>query len=156
MQQFIQLVTTTLGTSEQAARLATGSLLNLLNAQAPENDMAALLGKLPGAADLLKSFASAPAEPTGLEALTNAASSLLGGSSSVLGAGAKALGASAGSLATLTSALSQTGLDIGKLPQFVALFGQWATQQAGSDLVQRVLSSVPSVGSVLESLGKKS
>ncbi|MGE3841767.1 MAG: DUF2780 domain-containing protein [Vicinamibacterales bacterium] len=155
MQQFIQLVTTTLGTSEQAARQATGGLLNLLSTQAPKNDMAALLGKLPGAADLLKTFQSAPPEPTGLDALTNAASSLLGGGSSILGAGAKALGASAGSFTTLTSALSQAGMDMAKVPQFVTLFGQWATQQAGADLVQRVLSSVPGLGSVLESLGKK-
>lgn len=162
MQQFIQLVTSTLGTSEQTARSATGGLLNLLKTQGPAGDVTALLSKLPGASDLLSSFqpaAAAPAPPAAgagaLGSLTGAASSLLGMGASVMGAGSKTLGSAGGGLGALTGALGQSGLDISKAPQFVALFGQWASQQAGPDVVQRVLGSVPALGSMLGAMGNQ-
>jgi hypothetical protein len=157
MQQFIQMATSALGTSEQAARALTGGLLDIIATHAPQADVAALLNRLPGASELLGAFRAAPPPPPPdpglLGSLSNAASAVLGAGSSMLGTGSNVLGAGAASLGGLAALLDQQGLDLTRAPQLVALFAQWAGQQAGPDLVQRVLGAVPGVSALVGTLG---
>ena len=160
MQQFIQMATATLGTSEQVARTVTGGLLDLITKSSSQADVSTLLNRLPGASDLLTAFRASPpptpaaaAEPSLLGSLTNAASSVLGGGASMLGAGSSALGTGAAGLGGLAAVFNQNGLDVTKVPQLVALFAQWAGSQAGPDVVQRVLEAIPGVSTILASLG---
>lgn len=169
MQQFIQMATSALGTSEQIARTVTGGLLDLIAKSAPEADVSALLSHLPGANDLLATFrAGAPAppapppappppppEPTLLGSLTSAASSMLTAGSIVLGAGSSLLGGGAANLNSLAALLNQQGLDVTKAPQLVSMFAQWSAQQVGSEIVGRTLGAVPGVSLLLGTLGFK-
>jgi hypothetical protein len=162
MQQFIQMATSALDTSEQVARTVTGSLLDLITRNAPQADVTALFSKLPGAADLLNAFQAAPAPPPPpppppdsslLGSLTNAASAVLSAGSTVLGTGSSMLNTGASGLSSLAAVFDETGLDVTKIPQLVGMFAQWAAQQAGSDLVHRVLGSIPGVSTTQSTLG---
>lgn len=163
MQQFIQMATAALGTSEQVARTVTGGLLEVITKNAPAAEVSALLGKLPGATDLLNTFRTeAPApppppapDPSLLGSLTEAASAVLSAGSSMLGAGSTALGSGASGLSGLAALFNQSGLDVTKVPQLVAMFAQWASQQAGADTVQRVLGAIPGAGTILATLGAR-
>ena len=143
MQQFIQMATSALGTTEQVARTVTGGVLDLIAKNAPQADVSTLLARLPGAADLLHTFRAAPAPPPPpdpglLGSLTNAAVAVLGSG----GAG----------LSSLSTLLQQLGLDVTKAPQVLAMFAQFASQQAGPDLVQRVLGAIPGMATMLGSI----
>jgi hypothetical protein len=166
MQQFIQMATLALGTSEQIARTVTGGLLDLIANNAPAADVSALFSHLPGANDLLATFRSSssppaqppvppppPPEPTLLGSLTAAASSMLTAGSIVLGAGSSLLGGGAANLNSLAALLNQQGLDVTKAPQLVAMFAQWLAQQVGSEIVGRTLGAVPGVSLLLGTLG---
>lgn len=163
MQQFIQMATAALGTSEQVARTVTGGLLDVITKSAPAADVSALLSRLPGANELLNTFrTTAPAPPpppppdTGVfGSLTNAASAVLGAGSSVLGAGSTVLGSGATGLSGLATLFNQSGLDVTKVPQLVGMFAQWAGQQAGTDIVANVFSAIPGASTILATLGVK-
>jgi hypothetical protein len=157
MQQFIQMATSTLGTTEQAARTITAGLLDMIARNAPQPEASALLGRLPGAKELLDAFRAAPPAPPPpapgvLGSLSQAASAALTAGSTTLSAGATVLGTGAAGLSGLATLFTQTGLDIAKVPQLIALFAQWASQQAGRDLVQRSLGSIPGASTVLATL----
>ncbi len=164
MQQFIQMATSVLGTSEQIARTVTGGLLDLIATSAPEADVSTLLSHLPGANELLATFRSSaptpapappppPPEPTLLGSLTSAASAMLTAGSIVLGAGSALLGGGAANLNNLAALLNQQGLDVTKAPQLVSMFAQWSAQQVGSEVVNRTLGAVPGVSLLLGTLG---
>jgi len=53
IQQFIRRVAESQGLDEKTATAATGGLLGFVRSKAPGRDFRALLGELPGAADLL-------------------------------------------------------------------------------------------------------
>lgn len=127
MQDFIKMVVDNLGTSEETARSATGGLLGLIQQHADKGDAAELLGKLPGAADLLK-------ETSG------GGGGLLGGIASKLGS---AVGGSAGTALGVAGVLKGSGLDSGMFGQFVSMFFDFAKQKAGQELIGRMLSKVP-------------
>lgn len=168
MQQFIQMATSVLGTSEQIARTVTGGLLDLIATSAPEADVSTLLSHLPGANELLATFRSSaptpapapappppPPEPTLLGSLTSAASAMLTAGSIVLGAGSSLLGGGAANLNSLAALLNQQGLDVTKAPQLVSMFAQWSAQQVGSEVVNRTLGAVPGVSLLRGTLGFK-
>ena len=161
MQQFIDMATSALGTSEQVARSVTGGLLDLIAKNAPQADVSALLQQLPGAGDLLNAFRAAPPPPPPppppdpglLGSLTNAASAVLGVGAAALGTGSAMLGTGAAGLNNLASVLRGNGLDVSRAPQLVAMFAQFASQQAGPELVQRVLGAIPGMSPLLGTLG---
>src|SRR5512134_3428635 len=109
MQQFIEMATSALGTSEQVARTVTGGLLDLVAKNAPQADLSALLNRVPGAADLLNAFRAAPPPPPPppspgiLGSLSGAAGAVLGAGSSVLGTGSSMLGTGAAGLNNLAA-----------------------------------------------------
>jgi hypothetical protein len=152
MQQFINMATSALGTSEQVARSVTGGLLDLIAKNAPQADVSALLQHLPGASDLINAFRAAPPPPPPppppdpglLGSLTNAAA---------LGTGSAMLGTGAAGLNNLASVLRGNGLDVSRAPQLIAMFAQFASQQAGPELVQRVLGAIPGMSPLLGTLG---
>jgi hypothetical protein len=127
MQDFIKMVVDNLGTDEKTARSATGGLLGLIQKHADKSDADELMGKLPGAADLLKEAAGG-------------GGGLLGGIASQLGS---AIGGSAGSALSVAGVLKGSGLDSGMIGQFVTLFFNFAKQKAGQELIGRLLSKIP-------------
>jgi hypothetical protein len=159
MQQFIQMATSALGTSEQVARTVTGGLLDLVAKNAPQADLSALLNRVPGAADLLNAFRAAPPPPPPppspgiLGSLSGAAGAVLGAGSSVLGTGSSMLGTGAAGLNNLAALFTHSGLDVSKVPQLVGMFAQFAAQYTGGDVVQRGLGAIPGVSTILATLG---
>jgi hypothetical protein len=158
MQQFIQMATSALGTSEQVARTVTGGLLDLVAKHAPPADLSALLNRVPGAADLLDAFRTTPPPPPPpspgiLGSLSGAAGAVLGAGSTVLGTGSSMLGTGAAGLNNLAALFTQTGLDVSKVPQLVGMFAQFAAQYTGGDVVQRGLGAIPGVSTILAALG---
>jgi hypothetical protein len=161
MQQFIQMATTMLGTSEQVTRTVTGSLLDIIAKNAKPADASALFDRLPGANELLNRFRAAPpapptppaADPGILGSLSNAASSVLGAGATVLGGGSNVMSGGAAGLSALATLFTEKGLDVTKVPQLVSTFAQWAAPQAGAEVVNRALGSIPGVSTILGTLG---
>jgi len=140
MQEFIKLATTVLGTTEEAARRATGGLLAFLSSTVPGAEMQKLLSMIPGASDLLKSMQPAPPpRPQGVmgslaDLMTNATTAVQG---------------AVGSGAALMNLFAQIGLDPQKGLEFFRLFVDFAKQQAGPELVDQVISRIPGAKSFL-------
>lgn len=126
VQEFIQQVMATLGTSEHTTQTATGALLGYLDSNASGDEAKRLIDAIPGARDLMAS-----SQPPGVGAL--------GG----LGGVASALGFKSGGTAALLAALQGSGLSAETAPKFVAMFIQFAKSKAGADLVAHALSAVP-------------
>jgi len=135
MQDFIQDAAGKLGIGTDTATSATGGLLGLIKEHADAGDVSAMLGKLPGAADLMK---AAPSSSGG--------GGLLGGLGDALGG---ALGGGAGQALGAMEALSKTGLSMDKLGSFLEMFKQFVLPKLGPDLLKRLLGNIPGLGSLL-------
>ena len=133
MQDFIKMVVDNLGTDEKTARSATGGILGLIQQHADKGDADELMGKLPGAADLLK-------ESTG------GGGGLLGGITSQLGT---AIGGGAGTALNVAGVLKGSGLDSGMIGRFVSMFFNFAKQKAGQELVGRLLTKIPDLAKMV-------
>jgi hypothetical protein len=133
MQDFIKMVVDNLGTDEKTARSATGGILGLIQQHADKGDTDELIGKLPGAADLLKESAGG-------------GGGLLGGIASQLGS---AIGGGAGTALNVAGVLKGSGLDSGMIGQFVSLFFNFAKQKAGQELVGRLLTKIPDLAKMV-------
>jgi hypothetical protein len=131
VQQFIQMVTQNLGISEGGARSATGALLRLIQSKADTTDFQQLLGSLPGADGILESTSEdAPNKPGGM----------LGG---VLKNAVGMTGGSLGSALGAAESLAGSGLEKNQIGSFVSMFMDFAKQNAGGDLLSRILGKVP-------------
>lgn len=128
MDQFIEMAAGKLGVDAGIVQKALGIVLNLIKDNADGSDFQSLLGSLPGAAALLDQGDG----DSGGGGLLGAAAGALGG---MMGGG----GASLGALAQL----NETGLDGGQVGSLLELFKGYATEQGGSDLVGRLVASVP-------------
>jgi hypothetical protein len=137
MQEFIRMASSVLGTTEDVARQATSTVLGLIAQVAPAADVQELLSRLPGAGDLLRAFAPAPAPPP------SGAASVMGGVSDLVSNTATALQGALGAGSALLGLVGQIGLDPQKGAQFLSLFAGFAREHAGGELVDRVLSYLP-------------
>lgn len=144
MQEFINLAKNTLGMTEQTARDATAQVLNVVASMAPAADVQQLISRIPGAAELLKAVQPAPppAPP--------ATETMLGGLGDLVSTALTAAQGAVGGGVALMSALGHAGLDPGKAATFVKLFVDFARQYAGTDLVDRVVGSLPGVKQFLQ------
>lgn len=124
MQDLIAGIVAQLGIDEGLAQKGVGAVLSVLQDHADQGDMSALLSALPGAQDLLAEFAAGGDGGGG---------GLLGGLSGALG----------GSLGGAIGTLLKSGLDKDQLQQLVPLFLGYAKEQAGDELVGRVVGAVP-------------
>lgn len=135
MQDFINDVVSKLGTDEGTAKAATGGILDLIKQNADAGDVSEMFSKLDGAEDLL---AAAPKEDAGGGGLMGS----IGGALGALGGGGdSALGA--------LSALSKSGLGLDKIGDFASLFMNFIKPKLGADLLGRLASKVPGLGSLL-------
>ena len=128
MQEFIQMAVEQLGMKESGAKKATGGLLNLLKDNAPKGDFQELLGKLPGAQDVMKE-----------------ASGGSGGLGGMLGSLGGMLGGKAGSALSVAALLEQSGLSTDKLGNFTSMFVGFLEGKAGKGLLDKVLANVPEI-----------
>ena len=125
MDQLVKLASAKLGVGEDAIRSALGTTLNLIKENSDTNDFGALVAKLPGAEYLLKSDGSL---------LSSLSSSVGGGLGSALGA---------------VSVLGSSGLDSDKVGDLMGMFSRYAREQAGDNLVDRVMDSMPGLDTVI-------
>ena len=148
---FIKMASAVLGTTEEVAREATLATLELIAKAAPAADVQALLSKLPGAGDLLKAFATAPEPPTPPPPGSTAA--IMNAISDVIASAATTLQGAVGTGSALLNLLGQVGLDPRRATRFLGLFVDFARQQAGPEVVDRVINAVPGARQVLTALG---
>ena len=135
MQDFIQDVAGKLGVSTDAATTATGGLLGLLKENGDSADVSEMLGKIPGADDLIQSAAGG-----------GGGGGLLGG---IGGALSGALGGGGGNALGALDALTKGGLSMDKLGSFLTMFKQYVQPMLGDDLLKRLLGSVPGLSKIL-------
>lgn len=124
--QFVQSASSQLGVSEDAAKQATGGILEALQADSDESDVQQLLSAVPGASQLLSQ-----AQSGGGGGLLGAASSLLGGSGGM------------GSTLSALASIQQSGLSMDKVSSLVPLLLNFLQSQAGKDLVGKLLETSP-------------
>ena len=141
MQEFITRAAAALGISDTIARQATGALLDLVSKTASAPDMQQLIAKLPGAADLLKAIQPPPPEPPPSGGMFGALGNMVSSASSALG--------SLGGPGQLLDFISKSGLNPQQGGQFANMFLDFARQQAGNDLVDKIASTIPGAKSFL-------
>ena len=134
IQDFIGMASSQLGIGEKTAESATGGLLNALKSTTDGGDFKELLGKIPGAADLVGK------KPEG------GGGGLMGGLAGMAGG---LLGGDTGGAMGLVSTLTESGLDMSKAGSFVGLFVDFAKKQAGDGLVGKLLSAAPDVAQLV-------
>ncbi len=133
MNEFIQLATSKLGTHEDIARSATGSLLGFIQGQLGKNDFSQLIEKLPGASDLLEQSS----------AKARAASGLGGMLGDLAGQVASAVGSDLGAATGLVAQLEESGLELDQAGSFVTLFIDFVRGKLGSGFVDGILQELP-------------
>jgi hypothetical protein len=133
IQQFIRTATSALAIDEGTAKRATGGLLGFLGRKMGKGDFQALLGQLPGAADLVP------------ESGKGSRGGLLGSLGKVAGG---ALGGKLGGAAGVLEALGSSGLDPDRIPAFVGQFVGFAKQNVSGDVLGKLLSHVPDLHKV--------
>ncbi len=141
MQDLIARIVAELGVDEGLAQKAVGAVLSVLKRHAEQSDMSALLAAMPGAQDLLAGFEAAEG---------GSGSGSRSGGGGLLGSLAGTLGGSlGGALGGSLSTLLKSGLDQDELKQLLPMLHDYAKEQAGDELVGRVVAAVPG----LERLG---
>jgi hypothetical protein len=139
MKEFIQMAVSRLGTSEGNARSAAGGILQFLQNQGDKGDFSELLGKVPGASDLLqKAQPSSGQEPAGgvLGAFSQTAGSVVGGN----------LGSQMG----LMGILKGSGLDATQAGTFMSMFVKFLKEKAGADLIGKLLQRLPDLKKLVD------
>lgn len=131
MEEFIQSVTGKLAIDSATATNAAGSLLGFIKKEGDPSAVGELLSKIPGASALADQGGGG-SESGGI---LGKVGGMLGG---VLGGGAGALGD-----------LAKSGLGPDKIPDFVKTFIDWVKQKVGPDIVNKVVSSIPALKSIV-------
>ena len=131
LQGFLKEASASLGVSTDSVQSATGAILDLIQQQAGKSEASALVDKIPGAASLLK---EAPAGG-GLGGMIGGLGKSLSGS----------LGGKLGGAATVLTTLQGSGLDLNQSGKFVSMFFDFAKSQAGSGVVNQILSKMPEI-----------
>jgi hypothetical protein len=138
MDQIIKSLSQSLGLPEPAVRAGVGILLNFVKQKSAASggaQFAALMGLLPGAAELMSANpAGGEASGSGVGGLLAKAGSLLGGN---LGDTAAALGA-----------LQNAGIPMDKAGDLASGFFTEAKGVAGDDAVNAVLKNLPAIASM--------
>lgn len=137
LQDFIQMVVTQTGVNDQTARGAAGSLLSFLKDQVADADFQELAENLSGAESLIQESQGAEKGGAG------------GGLGGLLGSAASAIGGGGGSALGLVRLLTQSGLDMGQIGAFVPMFVNFARQQLGEGLINRLLDQVPDLKNLM-------
>lgn len=130
MEEFISSVTGKLGIDSSTATNATSALLGLIKKEGDGSAVSDLFAKLPGASALAD---TGPASGGG--GMMGKLGGMLGGMTGGAGGG--------------IAALASSGLSPDKIPDFVKTFIEWAKAKVGPDTVNKVVSSVPALKSIL-------
>jgi hypothetical protein len=155
MQDFVKMAAAILGTTEEVARAATSSVLDVIARAAPAADVQALFARLPGAADLLRAVTPTPPAPPPPPPRGSTAG-VIGAVGDLMTNAATTLQGAIGTGAAFLHLLGQFGLDPRRATQFVGLFVDFARQQAGTELVDRIIATIPGARQVLAMLGSSS
>ena len=135
MEEFIRMAVKNLGIPEGITRSATGQLLQMIQNQANEGDFKQLLGRLPGAADLLKAVPQGTGQETG-------AGGILRG---LVSKAVSAISGTGGATAGVVGVLTQSGVDINKAGPLVSMLMIFMKHEAGTELVGRTVGQIPAL-----------
>ena len=139
MEDFIRQAAEKLNVSEDSTRSATGSLLDIIKDNSESKDFQELLGKVPGASNLV-------GQPAEQAAAGSSGGGLFGSISKAAGS---LLGGKAGSAMDVITSLSNSGLNGEKGTGFITQFVGYLKEKAGGDLLNRVLGKIPQLKSLL-------
>ena len=134
-QDLITDATAKLGISTGQAESAARGLLGFIKEQADGADFGELLGKLPGAGELLAKAEGREAGGGLLGGLGDAVGDLLGGGAE------QALG--------MAGLVGKLGLDADKLGGFLELFTKYVQPLLGTDLLKRLAAKIPGLGDLI-------
>lgn len=140
MQDFLKQAAAQFGISEKQAGNATGGILNVLKSHTGGSKFDDLIGKLPGAQDLMKQVGG------------GAGGKSEGGLGGMLGSVGNLLGGKAGGALSLAGILDGTGLKLDDMGSFVGKLVDYMKGKAGSDLVEKLLSKAPELSGLLKVL----
>lgn len=128
--QLIQMVTQKLGIDPAMAEKAVGIVMSLIQKEGDGAAVSQLFDNIPGAADLASKFSGSAGQ--------DAAGGLLGKVAGMLGGGA-------GDVVGSIGALKETGLSMDQLGDMAPLVKNFLAENAGEDVVNQALSSVPAL-----------
>lgn len=120
MEELIQRITANVGIDDGTARKAVGVILSFLYQEGDREKMVALVGRIPGAADLI--------DPTDEDG-----SATLGGLGDLMGGGAMAV----------LGRLQALGLGMGQIQGVTQETVSFAREKAGSEIVDDIVASIP-------------
>lgn len=125
MNELIQRVSDNVGIDPATAEKAIGMMLGFLQREAADGPVARMIEAIPGASDLVAKYNGEGAGGGGL----------LGGLLSAVGAG--------GGVMALGQQLMSQGLGMGEITSLAKETIGYAKEQAGEDVVDEVVNSVP-------------
>ena len=125
MNELIQRVSDNVGIDPATAEKAIGMMLGFLQREAADGPVARMIEAIPGASDLVAQYNGEGAGGGGL----------LGGLLSAVGAG--------GGVMALGQQLMSQGLGMGEITSLAKETIGYAKEQAGEDVVDEVVNSVP-------------
>jgi hypothetical protein len=135
MEQIIQSLSQSLNLPEAAVRTGVGIILNFVKGKAAGTQFDAMVGLLPGAAQLMSS-ASAP---------SGGAGGALGG---LLAKAGEMLGGNLGGAAEVVGALQGAGIPLDQAGPLASGFFEQAKNVAGPDAVNAVIKQIPALASM--------
>jgi len=130
MEEFIKSVTGKFGIDPSTATRAVGSLLGMIKREGDPEAVSQMFAKLPGA-EKMADTTDAGSEGIVLGKIGGMLGGVLGGKGETLGG------------------LAASGLTPDKIPDFVKTFIDWVKEKVGPGLVNKVVSSVPALKSIL-------
>ena len=150
IEQFIAQAAEKFGIDADTTRNLTGQLLAMFRDDGDDEDFNALAEAVPGAAELAEGSAPAAKEESG-GGLLGGFGGFGGGGGGLLGGLAdKAAGAlGAGGIADMIGKFSGAGLDLDSAGGFVQSLVAFLKDKVGDDLVAKLASKVPGLGSLL-------
>ena len=125
MDELIERITAAVGIDAEVAQQAVGMILGFLKEEGPEDQVASMMGALPGAEDLINAAAG-------------------GGGGGLLGGAMAALGG--GGVMGLGQKLMSAGLGMGEIGGVAKETVAFAKEKAGDEAIDAIVESIPGLG----------
>ena len=135
MEELITNIASKVGIDEALAQKAVSIVLSLVQSQGDDSVVGQLFDKMPGAADLASSGSSALESGNGGGGLMGMVGGLLGGSG--------------GEIMSALSQLQSDGLETGQIKDIGGEVLNYAKEQGGEDLVEKLTGSIPGLDKFL-------
>ena len=133
MDQLVQLLASKLGIEESVAKSAVTKVLEFLKDKLDDDVFTSLLGKLPGAEQLVAAAGDSGGAAEG---------GMLGGLAKMA---SSALGSNAGDGVQLAGQLSEAGLATDQVPAFLTQVVEFVKENVSEEMLQQLTDSIPAL-----------